>query len=128
MYGVNVKVPLHAQRSLMSKAPIYFGDGYPYWNNRYYAKPPSGGLWAVDGGVDSATNTSSAPVAPPASTPSTKKDAPILSLPASIALTAIGGVTGFFIAQARGKDKFTGTLLGIAIVSGGQAVINTFTK
>src|SRR3990167_1641865 len=50
MYGTSVRIPTHATRSLMSKAPIYFGDpSYPYWLNRYYAKPTSGGVFAADG-------------------------------------------------------------------------------
>jgi hypothetical protein len=61
MYGTSVKIPVHSYRSLYSKQPIYFTDygssfGYPsygygrgWWKKPFYAKPPSGGIWAVDG-------------------------------------------------------------------------------
>jgi hypothetical protein len=66
MYGTNVKIPVHSYRSLYSKQPIYFtdygsgggGGGYPagygrrWWKQPYYAKPPSGGIWAMDGVAD----------------------------------------------------------------------------
>lgn len=149
MYGVNVKVPVHSYRSLYSKQPIYYTDygsgGNPYpvygrrgWRSPVYAKPQGGGIWAVDGEANSAPSSSAPSVAmeetnPSSPTPNTPasasaKEEPILRMPASFALTALGGVVGLFIASATKKDRLTGTLLGIAIVSGGQAVINTFTK
>ena len=59
---------------------------------------------------------------------SSGKEAPILSMPASLGLVALGGVVGYFIAKSGGKDKTSGALIGAGIVALGQVAVNQLTK
>lgn len=109
MYGTSVNIPVHAQRSLYGRAPIYFGDyGYPYgYHGSYYGKPPSGGVFAADGEKDE------------------KPSSPISPL-AMLAITAIGGLAGYFIS---GKDNKTlGVISGVSLGAAGSVLIRILSK
>lgn len=125
MYGVKVKIPVHSQRSLYSKQPIYFTDyGSPYgyppyggyggygggWRNRYYAKPPSGGIWAVDGKAESVGEP-----APPSA--SSAKGISTVATPLIIG-GIVGAIAGFFVAKANKQNLLAGALIGGGAIAG----------